>query len=119
MAPETFVRVTVIGVLAVVAIVYGQITQSPAINPSVKVACTLGVTCGVATLASGTQTVTATAIGALSTGGSGDVIALTEQSCSGTCAGVSVGTVVVGASFVINGAGTDNSKVFWEIRHIN
>lgn len=85
-----------------------------------KVGCTHGSngTCGVATLASGTVTVSTTAIVALAAAGAGDVVSLTLLSCS-SCGSLSVGTVVAATSFVINSTGgSDGSKVFWEIKHI-
>lgn len=74
---------------------------------------------GLATLASGTVTISTTAIAALSTGAAGDVVALTLQTCS-TCGTLSVGTVTAGTSFVINSTNAgDASHVYWEIRHLN
>lgn len=84
--------------------------------------CTHGsnASCGVSTLASGTVTVSTTAIGALSAaGGSGYVVNLVGQTCS-TCGHLSVGTVVAGTSFGINSTnGSDASNVYWEIRYVN
>lgn len=84
--------------------------------------CTHGTnaTCGVAALSSGTATITTTAAHNLAADGTaGYAIVLSEQVCSGTCAGVWVGSVSNGTSFTINGAATDNSTVFWEIRYVN
>jgi hypothetical protein len=77
-------------------------------------------TAGVVTLASGTATVSTTAIAALAAaGGAGDVIVLTLQSCS-TCGTLSVGTVTPGTSFVINSTNVlDASNVYWEIKKLN
>jgi hypothetical protein len=77
-------------------------------------------TAGVVTLASGTTTVSTTAIAALAAaGGAGDVVRLTLQNCS-TCGTLSVGTVTPGTSFVINSTNVvDASNVFWEIMHVN
>ena len=84
--------------------------------------CTHGAagTCGVATLASGTVTVSTTAAIALaSSGGAGGAIRFTLQNCS-SCGILSVGTVSAGISFVINSSnGSDASKVFWEIVTVN
>jgi len=84
--------------------------------------CTHGsnATCGVSTLASGTVTVSTTAIATLAAAGSaGDAVRLTLISCS-SCGSLSVGTVTSGTSFVINSTnGSDASKVFWEIIKIN
>ena len=86
-----------------------------------KLECTHGsnATCGMAQLSSGTVTVSTTAIGALATSTSGYSVTLTEQTCSGTCGAVQLGTVTGGSSFVINGLSTDNSYVYWEIHYIN
>lgn len=87
-----------------------------------KIQCTHGAnaTCGLSTLTAGSVTVSTTAIGTLAAaGGAGYVVSLTEQGCTGTCAGVQVGTVVNATSFVINGASTDNSLVYWEIKYVN
>lgn len=92
------------------------------INIGNKWTCTHGsnATCGVSTLASGTVTVSTTAIAALAAaGGAGDAVKLTLQTCS-ACGSLSVGTVTAGTSFVINStSGTDASRVFWEIQHVN
>jgi hypothetical protein len=84
--------------------------------------CTHGsnATCGVATLASGTVTVSTTAAATLAaSGGAGGAIRLTLQSCS-SCGTLSVGTVTNGTSFVINSSnGSDASLVFWQIEKIN
>lgn len=84
--------------------------------------CTHGTnaTCGVATLASGTVTISTTAIGALATsGGSGWAVILVSQSCS-SCGSLSVGTVTAGTSFVVNSTNaSDASKVYWELRFVN
>jgi hypothetical protein len=76
--------------------------------------------CGVATLASGTVTVSTTAIAALAaSGAAGDAVELVLQNCS-TCGTLSVGTVTAGTSFVINSTNVlDASLVFWRIKHIN
>jgi len=77
-------------------------------------------TAGVATLASGTATVSTTAIAALAAaGGAGDVVVLTSQTCS-NCGSLSVGTVTAGTSFVINSTNaSDASNVYWEIKKLN
>jgi hypothetical protein len=83
--------------------------------------CTHGsnATCGVATLSSGTVTVSTTAIAALAAAGAaGDAVELHLQSCS-SCGALSVGTVTAGTSFVINSTnGSDASLVFWKINVI-
>jgi len=84
--------------------------------------CTHGsnATCGVATLSSGTVTVSTTAINALAAAGAaGYAVNLVLQSCS-SCGALSVGTVTNSTSFVINSTnGSDASKVYWEIRYVN
>lgn len=87
-----------------------------------KYECTHGTnaTCGVATLAGGTVTVSTTAIGTLATSGaSGFVVELTLQTCS-SCGILSIGTVSNGTSFVIHSSNTsDASLVYWEIKYVN
>lgn len=83
-------------------------------------ACTHGsnATCGVATLSSGTVTVSTTAVAALATTGAGQAVNLVLQSCS-SCGALSVGTVSPGTSFVINStSGADASKVYWRIDYV-
>jgi hypothetical protein len=86
-----------------------------------KFRCTHGTTaatCGVATLSSGTVTVSTTGIGALATTTSGSVVTLNLLTCS-SCGVLSVGTVTPGTSFVINSSnGSDASSVYWEIRNV-
>jgi Pectate lyase superfamily protein len=83
--------------------------------------CTHGAnaTCGVSTLASGTVTVSTTAIGTLAAAGAGGfTVLLTPLTCS-SCGALSVGTVNSGTSFVINSTnGSDASRVYWEIKYI-
>ncbi len=84
--------------------------------------CTHGAngTCGVATLASGTVTISTTAIAALAaSGAAGDYVRLTLQNCS-SCGAVSIGTVTAATSFVINSTNaSDASLVFWQIGVVN
>jgi hypothetical protein len=77
-------------------------------------------TCGVSTLASGTVTVSTTAVHTLAAaGGAGYTIQLTPISCT-SCGALSVGTVTNGTSFVINSTNaSDASKVYWEIKYVN
>lgn len=85
-----------------------------------KYGCTAGGTCGVATLASGSATVSTTYIAALAlAGGAGDVVQLSLQTCT-ACGILNVGTVVPGTSFVIHSSNAaDASNVYWEIKHVN
>jgi hypothetical protein len=77
-------------------------------------------TSGFVNLASGTATVSTTAVLALgASGGSGDAIVLNTEVCS-SCGALSVGTVTSGTGFVINSSnGADASLVYWEIKHVN
>ena len=107
----------------VVTVLYG-LSSGGAIteNLSQKFTTTHGTnaTSGVATLVSGTVTVSTTAIAALAAAGTaGDVVNLVLQNCS-NCGSLSVGTVTAATSFVINSTNVlDASNVYWEIRHIN
>ncbi len=77
-------------------------------------------TAGFATLSSGSVVVATTALGTIGTsGGGGDSVVLSEQVCSGTCAGVWLVSATASTGFTIGGAATDNSIVYWEIKHVN
>jgi hypothetical protein len=86
-----------------------------------KYGCTHGVnaTCGMAKMVAGTVTVATTATPTLATTAAGGSISLTEQVCSGTCTGVSIGAVTPGTSFTITGNAADTSYVFWSIGIVN
>jgi hypothetical protein len=83
--------------------------------------CTHGTngTCGMATLSSGTVTVSSTKACTLAASGAGGcAVKLTLQTCS-TCGTLSVGTVTNGTSFVINSTNAgDASLVYWYIDQI-
>lgn len=81
---------------------------------------------GVATLTSGTVTVSTTAIGALAvSGGAGNAVQLTFQTCV-SCGFLALGTVTPGSSFVINSysapgvlnATDSSSTVYWQIQKL-